>query len=254
MNTFFSCLLVGTLAFISMILFYFMYQLFLENHALKQHLQDTKVLSDYVQNMQDYYEEFQEFRHDYKNILATMSEYIAEKDWENLQSYFQEKILPADVSLSYEHFSIGKLHFIENPAIKSVLYTKLLTALNEDISLSLEIAEPLSYVNMDSLKLCRILGILLDNALEAAMMTPEKQLTVAIISTEYTTIFSFTNSCPPLPVPISKLSQKGYTSKNHHAGLGLYSIQKLVKASDNIDLYTHCNNNFFHQTLAIRKE
>ena len=254
MNVFFSCLLIGILTFIAMILSFFMYQLSRKNHALKQQLQNAEVLNGYAQSMENYYEEFREFRHDYKNILATMGEYIRERDWENLQTYFQEKILPSGVSLSSEHFCIGKLHFIENSPIKSILYTKLLAALNDDISLSLEITEPLSYVNMDSLKLCRILGILLDNARESALLTSEKQLTVAIISTEDSTVFSITNSCPPLPVPISKLSQKGFTTMNHHTGLGLYFVQKLVKASDNTDLYTSCNNNFFHQTLEIRKD
>ncbi len=246
----FNGLIIAIFTAFTVALFYALYQILQENYELKLRQKEQELWNDYTTKIEEFYEEFRIFRHDYKNILSTLDYYIKEKDMVQLQNYFQEKILPSGEVLSSDHFAIGKLHLIEIPAVKSILYTKLLAALNQGLSLTLEITEPLTAVNMDELDLSRILGILIDNALEAAIETEDRILSIAIINSELSVIFSITNSCLPPEVPLTKLTEKGYSGKKQHDGLGLYTVRNIIDSKDNVS-YLMQYDGVFRQTLEI---
>lgn len=243
-------LLISAFTLFTLILFYLLYKILQENYELKLQQTEQELLKNYTQRMESFYEDFRIFRHDYKNILSTLSYYINQKDWTQLQHYFDEKILPSGNTLSSNNFTIGKLHAIEIPSIKSVLYAKLILALNKELSLTLELTDHLKTIYMNELDLSRILGIILDNAIEAASSTTEKLLSIAIVISENNIIFSFSNSCPPLEVPITQLYKKGYTTKENHDGLGLYSVRNLTETLDNVS-YSAEYDGMFHQVLEI---
>lgn len=243
-------LLIFAFTIFTLILFYLLYKILQENYELRLQQTEQELLQNHTQRMESFYEDFRIFRHDYKNILSTLSYYINQKDWTQLQQYFDEKILPSGNTLSSNNFIIGKLHAIEIPSIKSVLYAKLILALNKELSLTLELTDPLKTIYINELDLSRILGIILDNAIEAASSTTEKLLSIAIVISENNIIFSFTNSCLPLEVPITQLYKKGYTTKENHDGLGLYSVRNLTATLDNVS-YSAEYDGMFHQTLEI---
>lgn len=240
----FNGLIIALFSLITLVMFYCIWQILEENYTLKLQQREQEILQDYTQKIEGFYEDFRVFRHDYKNILATLDYYIQKKDWEQLQSYYQNKILPSGAAISSDKFSFAKLHLIEIPSIKSILYTKMLAALTRGISLTLELTEPVTQVSMDDLDLSRVLGILLDNSMEAALLTPEKFLSVAIITTDEKVVFSITNSCCPLQVPVSNLFEKGYTTKEQHDGLGLYTVKNFIDKLDNAFLTAEYKDNF----------
>ena len=141
---------------------------------------------------------------------------------------------------------------IRIPSIKSILYSKLAASLNKGLSLNLELTEPLTDIFIDELTLSNILGIILDNAMEAAIVTSEKRISIAVICTEESLLFSFTNSTLPIEVPVSKLYEKGYTTKENHDGLGLYTVKKISDSLDNVS-YIAQYNGLFHQILEIMR-
>ncbi len=235
-----------------LILFYLLYKLLQENHKLKAHQKEQNTLQDYAKKMEDFYEEFRIFRHDYKNILSTLTYYIETEDLPQLKIYFEEKIVPYGETLFANKYVLGKLHMIRIPSIKSILYSKLAASLNKGLSLNLELTEPLTDIFIDELTLSNILGIILDNAMEAAIVTSEKRISIAVICTEESLLFSFTNSTLPIEVPVSKLYEKGYTTKENHDGLGLYTVKKISDSLDNVS-YIAQYNGLFHQILEIMR-
>lgn len=246
----FNGLIISIFTVFTIVLFYCLYQLLQENYELRLHRKEQELMKDYTEKIESFYDEFRIFRHDYKNILSTLGYYIEEQNFPELQKYFQEKILPSKDALSSDKLAIGKLHLVAIPSVKSLLYTKLLTALNKGISMTFEITESLTEVSMDEMDLSRILGILIDNALEAAVQTEDKLLSIAIITTDDSVLFSIKNSCQPIQVPLSKLSERGYTDKENHDGLGLYTVQNIVDSLNNVT-YIMQYDGFFHQTLEI---
>lgn len=185
----FNGILISIFSLFTIILFYNLYTLLQENYELSMKQKELEISADYTQRMESFYDEIRTFRHDYRNILSTMQYYIDEGEMNSLKRYFEEKILPSGDALSSDGFLLGKLHLIKIPAIKSLLYTKLITALNQKLNVTLELTEEISEIAMDELDLSRILGIFLDNAREAALQTEEKQIRIAITAKEDCVLF-----------------------------------------------------------------
>lgn len=249
----FNGLIISIFTIFTLILFYFLYQLLQENYELKLQQKEQELMRDYTEKLEGHYEDFRVFRHDYKNILSTLNYFIEEEKWGNLKEYYHQKILPTGKALSSSKYAIGNLHLIEIPAVKGLVYTKLITALNKGISPVLELTEPLREVPMDELDLSRILGILLDNAIEAASETPGKLLTIAMVPIEEFLIISIVNSSAPPQVPISRLYEKGYSGKEQHDGLGLYTVRNIVDSLKNVSFRIEYDGHF-RQTLEIRRD
>ncbi len=247
----FNGILIFISALIILLLFTNLLYLLQTNHDLTLKQEEQNLLYDYTQHMESFYDELRAFRHDYKNILSTMQYYIDSNDIAALKQYLNDIILPYNNILSADGFTIGKLRFLQVPAIKSLIYLKIVSALNNGLQVTLELTDYITKIDMNELDLSRILGILLDNASEAALLTEEKLLKIAIVSTESSVLFSIINSTPPIAVPLSRLSEKGYTSKKQHEGIGLYQVDNIIRPLNNV-FYKVDYNELFKQTLEIK--
>ena len=247
-------MLITVFALSTILLFYNMYDILKKNHELSFQQTQSAIMQDYARRMESLYEEVRTFRHDYRNILATMQNYIDEENIEELKEYFHKAILRCPPVLSDDGFILGRLHHLKDNAVKSLLYTKIVTILNHDIHLELEITEEVPILPLDSITLCRILGILLDNALEASLVSVEKSLHIAIVTTDSSVIFSIANSTLPLPVPVSTVLKRGYSSKEGHEGIGLATVMELLDSISCAELSTKHESTVFRQTLEILQE
>ena len=246
--------IITILTLSAVLIFYGMYDILMKNHELTLQQAQASIMQDYTKRMESFYDEIRVFRHDYRNILATMQHYIDTGNIEELKKYYHDKILADTAILSDDGFFLGKLHLIEDPALKSLLYTKLITILNQKLSLTLELTEPIPVVPVDNLTLCLVLGILLDNAIEASMESPEKTIHLAFIIKENTMILIIANSTLPIDVPIERLIDKGYSTKPNHDGQGLATVAKLLDPLPHVCLFTEYSSKEFRQTLEIRKD
>lgn len=245
--------IITILTISAVLIFYGIYDILMKNHKLTLQQAQAEIMQDYTNRMESFYDEIHIFRHDYRNILATMQDYIDNGDIDDLQIYFHDKILSDTQILSDDGFFLGKLHLIEDQAVKSLLYTKLITILNHKLSLIFELTEHVPVIPVDNLLLCRVLGILLDNAIEASVASDAKMLHLAIVCTDASTIFVIANSTLPLTVPISQLSAQGFTTKENHSGLGLATVHKLLDPLSHVSLFTESHDSVFCQTLDIQK-
>lgn len=88
----------GTLFFgfgiMNVFLYINLYQTMQENQKLALKIQAQEKLTDYTRQLETHYQEMRGFRHDYVNLLSTLSAYIHDGDWEKLTVYFDEKIMP----------------------------------------------------------------------------------------------------------------------------------------------------------------
>ncbi|MCH5345037.1 MAG: GHKL domain-containing protein [Acetatifactor sp.] len=249
----FNGFLIIVLALCTVLVFFNMSELLEREQALSLQQARLSVMQDYTERMEHLYEEMRAFRHDYKNILSTMEYYIDSGDMTSLQSYFHAKIQSHNPMLSSDSFILGKLHLIADPALKSLLYTKLISMLNHRLTIILEIAEPVEIFSMDNLTLCRVLGILLDNAIEAAVCGKEQKISLAVVSAEEAVHFVVGNDTLPISIPTSRLFEKGYSTKEGHSGLGLSTVRELIDPLPNVFLSTEYEDSYFRQTLTIQR-
>lgn len=235
----------------TILIFYNMYDILKKNHELSLQQAQSAIMQDYAHRMECLYEDVRAFRHDYRNILATMLNYIDEENTKALKEYFHKTILHHTPVLSDDGFTLGRLHQLKDNAVKSLLYTKIVAILNHDIHLKLEITESVPVLSMDSITLCRILGILLDNALEASLISAEKSIHITIVTTDSSVLFSIANSTLPLPVSVTTLLKRGYSSKKGHEGVGLTTVIELLDSISCAELSTKYEGSVFCQTLEV---
>ncbi len=207
-------------------------------------------LQEYTANLEKLYSDVRAFRHDYINILSSMIGYIQNSDIEGLQKHFNEKIIPLSKGMESNNFKIGLLKNIKIPEVKGIFSSKLIRAQELGIDTSIEIVEPIENISMDIIDLSRCVGILLDNAIEAAEKCDKPSMKVALINKDRSVLIIIINSCSE-EIPIFKIYQKGFSTKGLNRGLGLSNLKQIIGKYTNVSLDTSIENGEFKQFIEI---
>ena len=199
------------------------------------------------------YNNIRAFKHDFSNIITAFGGYIYAKDITGLENYY-DKIL--DECHINNNLSTLNPEVINNAAIYNILATKYYKADELGIDIDLQVFINLNNLKMDVYDFSRILGILLDNAIEAASQCEKKNIKIEIrdIKPRKCQILTIENTYSNKNIEISRLSEKGYTSKTNdkeNHGIGLWQVAKMVKKHNNVLLDTSKDEEYFRQELAI---
>ena len=219
--------------------------------SAKRKVQEHKDILEYTSHIENMYEELRGFRHDYVNILASLSGYIEKNDMKGLEKYFNETIMPTNEKMNSNKYRLQKLSKIENPAIKGLVSNKLIYAMSTGIDVFIDIMDEIKDVDVRDIDLCRILGIYLDNAVEAAGETEEKELKFNIIQDNGSTVIVIMNSFINKGISISNMEKQGFSTKGEGRGLGLSNVVQVLGQYENVNKVTEIRDNYFIQTLII---
>lgn len=121
--------------------------------------------------------------------------------------------------------------------------------------MNLEVFLDLSTLNMKIYEFTRILGILMDNAIEAASDCENKSIHVSFRKEENRSRFVMVieNTYANKDIDINRIFDKDFStkSKKTNSGLGLWEIRQILKKNNNLDLYTTKNEEYFIQEFSI---
>lgn len=142
---------------------------------------------------------------------------------------------------------------INNPGVYNLITAKYNEALEKGIKVNLTVLLDLNDLHMKIYEFARILGILLDNAIEAASECDEKILNIVFRneSKNNRNIILIENTYKDKDVDIEQIFNKGVSGKQNHTGLGLWEIRQILKKNNNVNLYTNKNEKYFSQQLEI---
>ena len=203
------------------------------------------------QRLKESFDDMRSFRHDIKNIMQGLGGYIATKDIEGLSNMYNEFILDYKKLENTKDF--GELLKL-NPAIYNIINNKYLEAKKDNINISVEIYVDLNSLKIKTYELCRVLGILIDNAIEATRECENKQISIKFIKDNYNnrSLVIIENPCKNTLLDLSKLKEKGFTTKKDKLfhGLGLWRVNQIVKKNENLRLST-TRDKIFKQQLEI---
>ena len=190
------------------------------------------------------------FKHDFDNIVTTIGGYIKTNDIEGLEKYYSQ--LQEDCS-KVNNLYILNPDIINNPGIYNLLTTKYSEAEEKGIKVNLTFLLELNELHMKIYEFARILGILLDNAIDAASECDEKLLNIVFRneSKNDRNIILIENTYKDKNVDLNQIFNKGITGKENHTGLGLWEIRQILKKNNNVNLYTNKNEKYFIQQLEI---
>lgn len=144
-------------------------------------------------------------------------------------------------------------NIVNNPAVYGLLVSKYHKADELNIKINLEVFLDLNTLNMKIYEFSRILGILMDNAIEAASECTEKIINVYIrkdfnINRQLVII---ENTYYLKDIDIERIYEKAYTTKKNNSGIGLWEVRQILKKNTNLNLYTTKDDKFFKQQLEI---
>lgn len=188
------------------------------------------------------------FKHDFNNIVQSIGGYISLNDMDGLKKYYNN--LLADCKET-NNLALLNPEVINNPSIYSLLTSKYFLATEKGIKMTFDVFTDLSSINFNIYELTRILGILLDNAIEAAQCTTEKLIEIEITSNTKKQLFVICNSCENDDISVTQIFEKGYTTKELNSGIGLWKVHNILSKNENVDLFTSVKNHRFMQQLEI---
>ena len=247
---FFNGTLVIAFFIATMIVFYFVVHLIRKNYNLQLQQKEASQLEEYTNKLENINQEMRVFRHDYMNILSTMNGYLMNNDMPSLRAYFEERILPKGQILSDNNILISRLSMIKIPELKGILYEKLVTAVNLDLAVKLEITEEIEKLEMDTLDLAIVIGNFMDNALEASAVSYAHSLTVLFMKLPDHIHIIIENSTEE-SISLEELASRDYTTKKGHSGIGLYHVKEILKRYPNVHHDILYQNGIFQQSLKI---
>lgn len=222
-----------------------------KNHELMQKQQADKDLMDYMNKLENMYQEMRVFKHDYVNTLSTLTHYIQDDDMENLKQYFETQILPDSQNLNNKDTVLARLGNIKIKELKGLLYSKMVVALNRNLPVQLEIRSEIDSVPIRTLDLCKVIGIFIDNAIEEVSESAEKNLSIAFIREERHLCVVIANSTDKEDINLQNIYKKDVSYKSGHSGLGLYSAKKILNGYGNVMHSTTLRNGIFTQIIDI---
>ena len=157
-----------------------------------------------------------------------------------------------------DNIIISELKNIPNGGIKGLLYYKVISSINKNITPVLDIdkscAEYLKKLTVDENKIIsKAIGVYIDNAIDATSLTTNKIVSIEIYFINNEINFVISNPFLQNNTNISKISQKGYTTKGKGHGNGIYLIDKIIKKTDWLKSERKIINNYYIQKLTIKK-
>ena len=210
-------------------------------------LEQEKEYNKSLKSMQD---ELHGFRHDFSNILCTIGGYVQVKDMDGLTKYYSQ--IQKDIN---KVNNLGALNpeTINHPAVFALISSKYNRALEHNIEMNINIFLDLNKLNMKIYEFTRILGILLDNAIEAAKECDEKIINIEIIKDtgRNRQLLIIENTYSNKDVDTDKIFEKKYSTKEGNSGLGLWEVRKILSKNTNLNLFTTKNKDFFKQQLEM---
>lgn len=220
-----------------------------EDELLRQKNENEQIAM-YVKENEKLMFELKRFRHNTLNILYGLNGFIETRNWDGLKNYFSEIQEQVKILRDNNPFSIEK---VKNLAIRGLLTAKLVAAQKSNISMYMEVDKDviLEECFMKDTDLCEILGIYLDNAIEAAAQAINKKVSVCIIEDSECISIIIENTYKDTPNSLK--NQSKHSKNNTERGLGLKLSKEILGHYENVLHNTFFYHQMFFQELHIFK-
>lgn len=213
---------------------------------------DYENLFHYVKIFEDWIEDEQLIRHEYKNQLAVLRCLTKEKKVKNKI----DEIISDTINI--DNHMINQLKNLPSGGLKGLLYYKIAVARNNGINIEVDVSQDASPVlntlNPDELKIIsKLVGIYCDNAIEAAKETKKKIVLIEIYEINNIANIVISNTCKENKVLLNRYD-KGVSTKGKGRGNGLYFAKKMLNKNTWIEESQEIIDGYYIETLKITKK
>jgi len=151
----------------------------------------------------------------------------------------------------------NRVKTIPSGGLQGIIYQKMLVMKDERIVFSLDVSRDVREINLNDFsvdnnyKLCKIIGVLLDNAIEESRNIKDKCIMISIYIDEDNLIIDISNRFNN-EIDIDKIDDEGYTTKGDGHGYGLSLVKKIVTESNIFENERIVKKDIFKQIIKVK--
>ncbi|WP_211331269.1 sensor histidine kinase [Companilactobacillus insicii] len=231
--------------------------IFIQSFTMRKEASETaeriKELDDYLTSSQQQNEDLRKFKHDFQNIMLSLGQVVDDQSSDEIKRYYHELMDQQNSFENIQTHSLSELQSIKSKPIQSLLTQKYFMAKSKGIHLNFELTNNDYEIKKNDLSIIRIIGILLDNAIEYVQGIENKVITCALINSSGTLEITIDNSIKN-NIDLNKIFQSGYSTKTHHRGYGLANIKNITDSSDELFIDTQIIHNHLMITLIVLQD
>lgn len=189
--------------------------------------------------------------HEYNNQSMVIKGYINKP--ERLSEYLDEIIGEHKTGQNY---TVKQLGFLPDGGVKGLLYHKLSKMEDNNIKYYLYVDQNLKDKDIESFDLktyrdlTKLLGVFLDNAIDAALKSEEKEIEVELKDKDDCLLLTISNTYDK-NTDINKVGKSGFTTKGVGHGFGLSIVKDIAKTNSEIETFSSKESDKFIQTAMI---
>ncbi len=161
-------------------------------------------------------------RHDFLNHLQVVYSLMEMREYREAQDYIER--VYGDIR------AVSRALRTANPAVNALLKVKLAACEKQGVKVELNIASAWKNLSIPGWEMCKVLGNLIDNALDALKGTKNPRLTIMLSEDLKTFRFAVANNGPDIPPQdVGRIFQAGVTTKSEGHGMGLFIVRSTLR-------------------------
>ena len=230
----------------------FLYNTLMEKHKSLELQEKLDTMVNVTSEYEDMLEENRITNHENKNQLIVIKDMISPDNKEAIK-YIDKMIKTTYKDDSNLHLMVSKIPL---GGLRGLVYYKLLAMKNNKIDFIMNVDKGIkkdvfSNINTELLQnLCKIVGVFLDNAIEAVAGLEEKIVGIEMYLDDSFFVISISNEFTS-KIDFESLGKKKYSSKGANRGAGLRLVERIIK--ENKDLFNEkvVSNGLFTQKVKM---
>lgn len=229
---------------------------------VKQKIENNKLMTRYIKllefikNYEKELDKQKELRHESKNQLITARSKIVDKKKEHEVIEYLNSIISDYVKGNNEKYT--SFQYLPANGIKGFFYYKANEAENNGINLSINVSPKVENTFIGDLdtndfkQLGILLGVYLDNAIEASKNSKDKKMAIEIYKTGEDIEIIISNTYEG-KIDTESIGKTKYTTKGKNHGYGLMLVSKILEENKRFEAKRVVTDVVYSQKLKIKK-
>lgn len=230
-------------------------------YLFKQKIENEKIskkydeLLDVMKSYESDIEEQRILRHETKNEFATIKCKLQDKEDNKIIIKYIDSVIGEKEKASSIKYS--KFKYLPSNGLKGFFYYKFIEAEKKGINVSINISKQIenSFLKdidtKDFKDLARIIGVYLDNAIEASSTSEDKKLGIEMYLIKEKIEIIITNTFNN-EINLDKIGKESFSTKGKHRGHGLLLVNKILSENNIFEAKNEIRGNIYIQSLKIK--